>query len=329
MSSTYSPTPVELGDLTLVEDGDGPGIKAADVRPAFEALADGYAFLAQRGPARIDDLTAANGTWICPDGVTHITLEWCGAGGSGSGTSPVATTVDNFYPGGGGGCGAALVRKTIPVVPGTQYDYVNGQGAIGADGADSTFTIHSGAEVARARGAMACNSPVSPSTVVGTRAFCPGGSGTAGARSPGLQLVAGSDFAQCLTGAGGGGYGTSNNNTLGAEPGHRSETGFAGGAAGTSGTDASTRRGGGGGGGGGGGPFGPGGTGGNGGNANGAGAGGNGTDGAAAAANTGAGGGGGGAGGTGSSGFTTGTAGQAGGSGRTRVIYAGAQAVFT
>jgi hypothetical protein len=57
MSSVYTPTPVKLVSTTLPSDGDGPGIKAADVNPSFEGLADGVAY-AQQITDALADLTA-------------------------------------------------------------------------------------------------------------------------------------------------------------------------------------------------------------------------------------------------------------------------------
>lgn len=327
--STYTPTASAPTDITLPADGET--VDAADVNVPLEALADAVAYLALRGPSRMDDLTAASGTWICPVGVTHVVLEMCGGGGGGNGGVGAATVVDTWYQGAGGGGASDLVHKVIAVTAGVTYDYVIGAGGTaGVDGSDSTFTIHLGAEVARARGGMKGNGTITGTTVSGTRVFAPGGHGTAGSRECGQQTVAGSDLAPWVPGAGGGGFGTTNNNVAGAAAGNRSAQGYAGGAAGTPmGTDVATRRGGGAGGGGGGGPYGAGGAGGAGGNANGAGAGSNGGAASAAAANTGAGGGGGGSGGTGSSGISTGGSGAAGGSGRIRAFYSGTQAVFT
>ncbi len=55
------------------------------------------------------------GTFTVPPGVTTIIVECWGAGGAGGGSS--ASTVR----GGGGGAGGAYARKTLSVVPGTNY----------------------------------------------------------------------------------------------------------------------------------------------------------------------------------------------------------------
>jgi hypothetical protein len=57
---------------------------------------------------------SSSGSWVCPPGVTSITVECWGGGGAGGGATgnPAA---------GGGGAGGAYVRKVVTVVPGTSY----------------------------------------------------------------------------------------------------------------------------------------------------------------------------------------------------------------
>ena len=57
----------------------------------------------------------ATTSWICPAGVTNITVQCWGGGGSGGGTST------NNALGGGGGAGGAYARKVLTVVPGNSY----------------------------------------------------------------------------------------------------------------------------------------------------------------------------------------------------------------
>ena len=61
---------------------------------------------------------SSSDTWICPDGVTTVTVEcWGGGGpgGNGKGTSGGRTGI------GGGGAGGAYAKSTISVTPGTSY----------------------------------------------------------------------------------------------------------------------------------------------------------------------------------------------------------------
>ena len=82
--------------------------------------------------------TTGAGTWIAPCGVTSVTIEAWGAGGSGGGTTA------NTSLGGGGGAGGTYVRSIITVVPNTTYNlYVApttvGTNAAGAKGQGSWF----------------------------------------------------------------------------------------------------------------------------------------------------------------------------------------------
>lgn len=72
MSTVYTPNPVKLGSLTLVSDGDGPGIKAADVNPEFEGLADGVAFGDQRTTPLADLAALAAITTPADGSVRHV-----------------------------------------------------------------------------------------------------------------------------------------------------------------------------------------------------------------------------------------------------------------
>lgn len=69
--------------------------------------------------------TGTNG-WLCPVGVTSITVE-CEGGGGGGGSGAKST----FSYGGGGGRGGDYASKVLAVVPGTRYDIVVGAGGNG------------------------------------------------------------------------------------------------------------------------------------------------------------------------------------------------------
>jgi len=71
-------------------------------------------------------------TWLCPAGVTSITVECWGGGGAGGGATgnPAA---------GGGGAGGSYVKNTsISVTPGTTYTVTVGTGGIGSTGAGAS-----------------------------------------------------------------------------------------------------------------------------------------------------------------------------------------------
>lgn len=71
-----------------------------------------------------------SGSWTCPTGVTAVDVDVWGAGGSGGAA---------VLGGGGGGGGGGYSKKTVTVVPGTNYSYTVGVGAIGAAGGQSWF----------------------------------------------------------------------------------------------------------------------------------------------------------------------------------------------
>lgn len=85
----------------------------------------------------------ANGTWVCPAGVTSVTVQCWGGGGGGGGTPN-----NNGRSGGGGGGGAFAGDNAVVVVPGTSYAIVVGGGGTGGsastadnatDGGNSSF----------------------------------------------------------------------------------------------------------------------------------------------------------------------------------------------
>ena len=66
-----------------------------------------------------------SGSWVCPFGVTSITVETWGGGGAG-GAAPTNASV-----GGGGGGGAYRITSSVPVTFGTTYNYIVGNGGLG------------------------------------------------------------------------------------------------------------------------------------------------------------------------------------------------------
>ena len=324
--STYSPTPVELGDITIPADGED--VDAASVNVALEAIADGVAHLASLGMK--SKTFTSDGTWNSPANCGLIGfVEMFGGGGGGAGGGRAGTTNTDSGCGGGGGAGAQRVLLPVVLAASTAYAVDVGAGGTGGavetsgfDGATSSFGT-----IAYARGG---GGGVSTADV-------PAGSGAARANRGGapceltsayhqrVPVTSSSDFVQTMFGAGGAGFNATVAGTTASLSGNRPLTAAAAVAGGTGGNHGSTTGGylgGGGGGGGGAGPEGNGANGGAGGNGNNAGVGGTGTAGSAASANTGAGGGGGGCGGQGTSAGTSGIGG-AGGSGKVTVYYFG------
>ncbi len=348
MSSTYTPVPVELGDITLIDDGDPKS--ASGINTPIEAIANGIAFLVQDAMYLETASYTATGTLTVPAGATHCFYEMCGGGGQGGGAYIAAGSGRSDSPGGGGG-GAVLCCGWIEVIAGETLNYNIGAGGSaagvggssasnGSNGSDTTLVRATGSvTLATARGAgggargTSDNASADTGTVLATDEdgsaspvyrVSAGGQPAKGAAAAFWRTfdkplsIGGLQQSQPHSQAGGNGM----SRTMGGAQGGSSPQGFAGGLGGDTGTTSSTYFGGSGGGGGGAGPFGAGGVGGHGGNGNGSGSGATGvTSGTAAAANTGAGGGGGGA--AGGSNTTTGNggAGGAGGSGKVKLTF--------
>ncbi len=71
--------------------------------------------------------TAGNATWLCPAGITSITVECWGGGGGGGGAAPNTT--------GSGGAGGSYANFVMTVTPGTTYNL-----RVGATGTAGTNT---------------------------------------------------------------------------------------------------------------------------------------------------------------------------------------------
>lgn len=79
---------------------------------------------------------AGTGNWVCPAGVTSITVECWGAGGAGESV----TSYTSGYKIGAGGGGGAYSKSTISVTPGTSYPFsIGAAGTPAANGGDTTF----------------------------------------------------------------------------------------------------------------------------------------------------------------------------------------------
>jgi hypothetical protein len=86
------------------------------------------------GQTTVTYSTAGTYTWLCPPGVTSITVECWGGGGGGGGTKGINTS--GQYTEGGGGAGGGYVKNTsLSVTPGTAYTIIVGSaGTAGAGG---------------------------------------------------------------------------------------------------------------------------------------------------------------------------------------------------
>lgn len=70
--------------------------------------------------------TVGNGTWVCPAGVTVVTVKAWGGGGAGGGST------SSSYNLGGGGAGGSFVEYKQAVTPGVTYNYSVGAGGTSA-----------------------------------------------------------------------------------------------------------------------------------------------------------------------------------------------------
>ena len=66
--------------------------------------------------------TAGSNTWICPAGVTSITVKCWGAGGGGGGSRASGSG------GAGGGAGGYVEYSNLSVIPGVTYTVIVGTG---------------------------------------------------------------------------------------------------------------------------------------------------------------------------------------------------------
>lgn len=93
-----------------------PRVRNGSAAPAVGVLVVGGIFSTIPTPAIRAQRFTANGTWVCPAGVTKAYLTGTACGGGGGGENNAAPGM-----GGGGGGGDAVVRKDVAVVPGTSY----------------------------------------------------------------------------------------------------------------------------------------------------------------------------------------------------------------
>ncbi len=154
--------------------------------------------------------TSGSGTWVCPAGVTSVTIQCWGAGGSGGGQNAAGY---NF--GGGGGGGGAFASSNLSVNPGSAYTYFVGSGGIGTsntglNGGDTYF----GSNLVLAKGGNGGQKATPSSTNWGGA----GGLGGLASQCVGTIVFSGGDGFKGqgtglnpYSGGGGGGAGTSAN----------------------------------------------------------------------------------------------------------------------
>ena len=165
------------------------------------------------GQARSSTFSTAGTTfWLCPAGVTSITVKCYGGGGGGG------RRTSNGVAGGGGG-GAYASKINVAVTPGTIYTVVVGAGGAGANpataGGDSYFNTAS-TVMAKGGSAVANNSATGANG--GQAANCVGDVGSVfsgGTGGTGSGTNAGKGGGGAGTGGAGGNGGTGSNNGTG------------------------------------------------------------------------------------------------------------------
>ncbi len=140
-------------------------------------------------------------TWICPPGVTSVTVEcWGGGGGCG-------TTGSNA---GGGAGGGAYARRILTVTPGNSYNVVVGEGGgIASNGGNSDFGT--GPLVRGAGGTRGSDSPGAGGTIANSIGDVRYAGGSGGTRYDAGNAGGGGGGSGIPTGNGGNGGNASGN----------------------------------------------------------------------------------------------------------------------
>ncbi len=134
------------------------------------------------------DTSSGTGSFVVPDGVTSITVELWGAGGSGA---DGVTAGGNNSAGGGGGGGGAFVRRHLSATPGETFEYFIGSGS--GPNRDSWFQRPGdSSRILLARGGSSGSGQS-------------GGAGGPASTSIGVYRYSGGDGANGMTNGGGGG----------------------------------------------------------------------------------------------------------------------------
>lgn len=104
------------------------------------------------------DTYTSNANWICPAGVTSVTVHCIGGGGGGGGSND--NSVDKS--GGGGGAGGSYATKIVTVVPGNTYPVnvgIGGAGGNNGDGGDGGASWFSTSGTVYAQGGFGGGEP--------------------------------------------------------------------------------------------------------------------------------------------------------------------------
>jgi hypothetical protein len=186
------------------------------------------AFISKAPPptTTVTQTVAGTYSWVCPFGVTTVTVEcWGGGGAGGQRTS---------NGGGGGGGGGEYAKETLTVVPGTTYSYTVGaagvSGAAAGNGGDSSFNTtsvvaHGGGGVAQnvLTGGTGGTGSTNTTHFNGGAGFTSagttgGGGGGSGGTSAVGNTATSATGATAVTGGGPGGAGATTGNTNGSAP---------------------------------------------------------------------------------------------------------------
>ncbi len=171
MATVYSPTAVELGDITIIDDGDPKD--ASGITAPMTAIADGVAYngsqITANKPGRFLAATlltsTSSATFTTGASTNKIRIRGVGGGGGGGGCTNVASASGA----GGGGAAGSYAEHWFNVSPSTGYSYQCGQGGTGGTavdgviGANSTFTV--GGTTVTAKGGLGGPVGVSSLTV--------------------------------------------------------------------------------------------------------------------------------------------------------------------
>ena len=170
--------------------------------------------------------TSGSNSWVCPTGVTSVTVECWGGGGGGGGVSGVTGAAS------GGGAGGSYTKMTgVSVTPGSSYNCVVGAGGAsgantgtnGGTGASSTFNTTTVVAVGGLGG-------IGATTVTGAT----GGVGTTTGNTAGTNYAGGTGATGVSASYGGGGGAAAGNAAVGGN-GSGSTPGAGGGAGGGTG----------------------------------------------------------------------------------------------
>lgn len=176
------------------------GTAAAVSVVAGIGLAEGH------GTTVVAFTTAGSSTWLCPVGVTSVSVANTGGGGNG-GAGGTDLAAGGLFTGGGGGGGGENAQDTCTVTPGNSYNYT-----VGAAGAASAFGPDDLAKTVTANhggNGGAANSSGTP----GTAGAAGSGSTSAAHHNGGAgRAGSGSTFS---SGSGGGGAGSGGTSAAG------------------------------------------------------------------------------------------------------------------